>query len=123
MRKAVLSGILAWLVCAQAARAQAPKELEAAILPPEVKSVALQLYAESPDARRQAAGELAKLGEKAAPIIPYLGAVMRQDPDGAVSQAATDALAALGPAGLDQLTAGLQEKDPPVRRRAAEALG
>jgi HEAT repeat protein len=77
------------------------------------------------DIRLTACGALIRLGPVAAPVVPFL-ITMTRDEDDALAALAVEALGAVGPgaaAAVPTLSIALDRRDPLIRRRAAVALG
>jgi HEAT repeat protein len=97
-------------------------------LPPELKALIEQTFSPEPKTRAGAATQLGKMGEQAAPAIPFLirllsdSASISKHDYVSVSSAAREALAAIGPSVVEPLLASLRESSGQRRRVALFAL-
>ncbi|MCI0465292.1 MAG: HEAT repeat domain-containing protein [Gemmataceae bacterium] len=87
-----------------------------------VMSLVWALDAPRPAERLKAAEQLGFYGTAAKSAVPPLMVLLREDPDNAVANMAAVSLARIGPAALPELVKALEDKQQPVRQRAAWAL-
>ena len=100
-----------------------PKENIPADIPTEVREQIERLYSSDPVGRGDAAYDLGEMGEKAAPAIPFLIEVLK-DEASYVRGYAAEALGWIGgECALEPLIAALKHESPSVRGEAAWALG
>jgi len=107
--------------------------------PVQLKDNMLRLYDSDPVKRVWAAYQLAKLGQGAAPAVPYLGDLLQDDTpvimsrylgggfhsgtDTTPAEEAARSLAKIGQPSIELLIKKLSNPNPQVRRLAAKALG